>query len=277
LKICNNTVSKNILRGSKFYIDYGSYNVISNNFFNRSSIRIEHGASNNIIINNTIYNPGVFGIYIYNGSKNIFYHNNLIAQKTPDDDWRKCNAIDHSGTNIWYNEELKEGNYWDDYTGKDVDGDGIGDTPYTNMWEEFYDKYPLMTALGIESDPPEKPTISGPTNGKILFWEYTYTANTTDQNGDMLRYIFDWDDGKTTWTEFYYNSGDIVEASHTWNRWGTYQIRVKAKDPYGYESEWSNPLNVVMPRSKGISKYLFLNILERFPILYHLLKDFLNL
>ena len=82
--------------------------------------------------------------------------------------------------------------------------------------------------------------------------------------------IFDWDDKKTTWTEFYYNSGETVEASHTWNKWGTYEIRVKAKDPYGYESEWSDPLEVTMPRSKEANNYPFLNILERFPILYHL-------
>jgi len=37
-----------------------------------------------------------------------------------------------------------EGNYWDDYTGVDSDGNGIGDTPYCVPGVENKDDYPLM-------------------------------------------------------------------------------------------------------------------------------------
>ena len=37
-----------------------------------------------------------------------------------------------------------EGNYWDDYTGTDSDGNGIGDTPYYVPDGENKDDYPLM-------------------------------------------------------------------------------------------------------------------------------------
>ena len=33
------------------------------------------------------------------------------------------NAQDYS-SNLWYNDILMEGNYWDDYIGEDDDGDG---------------------------------------------------------------------------------------------------------------------------------------------------------
>jgi len=42
-----------------------------------------------------------------------------------------------------------EGNYWEDYTGSDLDSDGIGDTPYDldTMTRGIKDDgYPLMVA-----------------------------------------------------------------------------------------------------------------------------------
>ncbi len=47
-------------------------------------------------------------------------------------------------TNYWYSEELGQGNFWDDYTGEDSDGDGIGDTPYEVPYF-CQDIYPLMS------------------------------------------------------------------------------------------------------------------------------------
>ncbi|MGD8544675.1 MAG: hypothetical protein PVH12_00745 [Candidatus Bathyarchaeota archaeon] len=37
----------------------------------------------------------------------------------------------------------REGNYWSDYNGSDIDGDGIGDSPYI-INENNTDNYPLM-------------------------------------------------------------------------------------------------------------------------------------
>ena len=68
----------------------------------------------------------------------------------------------------------------------------------------------------------------------------------------MLEYGWDWDGDNVVdeWDDndsSYYTSGTPISTSHNWSADGTYDIRVKAKDIYGAESEWSDPLTVTMP------------------------------
>lgn len=103
------------------------------------------------------------------------------------------------------------------------------------------------------NNPPNKPNRpSGPTSGEIGA-SYSYSSSTIDIDGDTLYYLFDWGDGsKSNWIGPY-ESGQIVNASHVWNREGNYSIKVKAKDTYGAESEWSDPLVVSMPKTFTMS------------------------
>ncbi|KAA0003677.1 MAG: PKD domain-containing protein [Thermoplasmata archaeon] len=103
------------------------------------------------------------------------------------------------------------------------------------------------------NNPPNKPNRpSGPTSGEIGT-SYSYSSSTIDIDGDTLYYLFDWGDGsKSNWIGPY-ESGQIVNASHVWNREGNYSIKVKAKDTYGAESEWSDPLVVSMPKTFTMS------------------------
>jgi len=96
------------------------------------------------------------------------------------------------------------------------------------------------------NNPPAKPTISGPTSGETGK-SYTYTAVTTDPDGDKVFYCFDWGDGDEICTDLY-NSGQEVTVSHTWNSDGDYTITVKATDENGAESEPAT-LKVTMPLS----------------------------
>ncbi len=103
----------------------------------------------------------------------------------------------------------------------------------------------------LENSPPEKPaTPSGLREGspEIL---YNFTTNTTDSDGDDVSYWFDWgDENNSGWTE-YKRSGSDIMVAHNWTQKGTYDIKVKAKDTFGKESEWSDPLEIEIPHSRN--------------------------
>lgn len=76
------------------------------------------------------------GLAIGNGDGNTIVENNFIGNGV--------NAQDGGQNNQW--DDASEGNYWNDYKGKEADGDGIGDTPY-NVLPNGVDRYPLMKPL----------------------------------------------------------------------------------------------------------------------------------
>jgi hypothetical protein len=141
-------------------------------------------------------------------------------------------------------------------------------------WQPFGD--PTL-AVGEESEAPSTPEdLNGPTSGQINE-EHTYTASTTDPEGDKIYYLFDWGDGEFSGWVGEYSSGATAQASHTWTEEGDYEIRVKAKDDHGVQSEWSDPLPITMPRNKGVINSIILEILEklieRFPLLEQILRS----
>jgi hypothetical protein len=71
-----------------------------------------------------------------------------------------------------------------------------------------------------------------------------------------------------------YNSGEECNASGIWFEKGNYEIKVKAIDIHGAESEWSDPLAISMPKNKAINLFLLFleRLMERFPILEQILQ-----
>ncbi len=91
----------------------------------------------NKIIRNTVLDNFGSGILVSRSSNTLVYHNNL------DNDF---NGIDDTNNNFWDNGE--KGNYWSNYIGKDIDGDGIGDAPYLIPGNgNTTDDYPLMKPI----------------------------------------------------------------------------------------------------------------------------------
>jgi len=103
-----------------------------------------------------------------------------------------------------------------------------------------------------------------------------YSTNTSDPNNNKIFYWFDWgDDTNSGWVGPFFPLDDCI-LGHSWDDKGDYEIRVKAKDFHGYESEWSDPLSISIPKSKthnlNIFELLWQRLITRFPILSEILN-----
>jgi len=133
-----------------------------------------------------------------------------------------------------------------------------------------------LFAIGTKyNEPPNKPTIDGPVSGKIG-QSHEYYIVSTDPEWNNIFYFVDWGDNKTTDWIGPIGSGGIVAQSHTWYTKDSYDIKVKAKDEYGMESDWAT-LAVTMPCSYDIPLFhLWERLLERFPIAFPLLRQLIG-
>jgi agmatine deiminase len=107
-----------------------------------------------------------------------------------------------------------------------------------------------FTAYGELNYPPETPQRpQGPASGKAGS-TYRYTTSTNDPDEDVVFYLWDWGDETVSEWLGPYQSGVEISTTQSWQKTGTYEIRVKAKDIYGEESDWSEPLIVSMPKNQ---------------------------
>jgi hypothetical protein len=117
----------------------------------------------------------------------------------------------------------------------------------------------------LEPYKPSKPR--GETLGRIG-GQYSYTSSSTDPNANDLYYQWDWGNELSDWMGPF-ESGSDFTLSHTWNNEDTFEVRVKVKDIYGKESHWSDPLIVIMPKTKdfNIIDMILFRLIERVSLL----------
>lgn len=128
--------------------------------------------------------------------------------------------------------------YWPQPGSYQVRAQAMDEYGAQGMWSQPL----LVTITGGNSAPNTPPRPTGSASGTPQV-QYTYSVATTDPEGDEISYYFDWGDGLGTWTS-QTPSGQTVSRSHSWDSTGIYNIRVKAKDEHGAESDWSPSLTV---------------------------------
>jgi len=150
--IIHSSMSNNLFMG--VYVSTSSSNLIANNSMLNNAYGILLDSSvfeytegytptgntveDNIITQNTVAGSSLDGVYLNGCVDNVFFDNNF------DNNTRQVESL--NSTSRW--DDGTEGNLWSDYAGKDLDHDGIGDSPYV-IDENNRDNHPLM---GFHSD-----------------------------------------------------------------------------------------------------------------------------
>ena len=214
-------------------IENSNNNVIQNNLISYggfwAGIQIDSSyfndwSNNNLITNNSICNLRTYyGIFaISNSSNNSFYFNNFINSN------KTTQAHDQGFISFWDNG--KYGNYWSDYNGSDLNGDGIGDTPYFFHITK-QDNFPLMqpnpnapfcnlTAL----QPPI--ANAGPDQISNISETVKLNGSATDSDGFITLYEWDFEgDGKYDW-----NSTTTGFTTHAYDTYGIYHATLRVTD-----------------------------------------------
>jgi parallel beta-helix repeat protein len=122
-----------------------SENYVANSY---TGMEIWDSRSNEISRNNITSNQR--GVLLSASANIMYFHNNFI------DNAVSIAIINSDASYTNFADNGKEGNYWSDYTGKDVNGDGIGDTPYLiDAYNK--DNYPLMFPFETPPSPTQYP------------------------------------------------------------------------------------------------------------------------
>ncbi len=146
-----------------------------------------------------------------------------------------------------------------------------GNDPYINgepykidendEWDPFHPMNEIVDfcfrTYGYSNERPQPPNLpDGPTQG-YYGKEYQYITRAEDKDNNQLMYQWSWGDGEISEWLGPFEINEICTASHVWQLKGSYLIKVKAKDSWGFESDWSDLLTTRMEKRKMSSLLSF--------------------
>ena len=144
-----------------------------------------------------------------------------------------------------------------------------------------YNKIPYTGEILVNTEPAIPNIPEGPETG-APHKELTYSTSTIDDEGDQVFYQWNWGDGHFSDWEGPYNSGEVVSFSHSFSEEATFYVKIKAKDIYDLETDWSEKLSVRIEKKgrsvdNGISFRFIDQITDLFPNLLPILKLLIQL
>lgn len=106
-----------------------------------------------------------------------------------------------------------------------------------------------------------------------------FTVASTYDSDPPLYYMFDWDDETPYEWLGPYQLGSECNAYHSWSSPGIYNVKVKAKNNMGCQSDWFEPLTVHITRYSFLLPVLefLLDLIDQFPNLESYLMILINL
>ncbi|UCB59361.1 MAG: hypothetical protein JSV67_03460 [Thermoplasmatales archaeon] len=236
-------------------------------------------------IKSLIMDKGPVAAYMYVPLNPNVFHQWGFENHDPTDYWpyeeRTFEVLNHEIVILGWKDDISIGNggYWicKNSWGQNWGYDGFYNIEYGALFTGYlidWVDYDLDSFdWPDEANRPSSPIVNGPTYGGVNV-EYDYTISSIDEDDDPVYYTVVWDDGTNEKYLGPYNSGEEVTLTHTWSRLGRYQIKFKAHDVWGGQSDWTT-ISIILPKTKTINTP-FLKIIEKYNHLQPVLERLFN-
>ncbi|MFX1252629.1 MAG: right-handed parallel beta-helix repeat-containing protein [Promethearchaeota archaeon] len=243
LYVCSlNTITKNICYQNYHGIglEESSFNDVTSNslYQNRGLGLFLASTTNTLVTNNTIFENAGHGLFLDSGSRlNTLKWNNLVKNNLNEVSLSNLppQAYDDGSNNILIY------NFWDEWTGPDLDNDNIVDNPYViGGHSGNVDLHPMVAPNPTTVHFLNRPRIILPLEGEIFddIVQIQWTVSVDSFNHHVNYAIFYAESYSSTWI---FIIADLMKTSYSWDTTtipdGQYVLKVVATESTGLTAE----------------------------------------